>query len=352
MKKPIINLIKSLFLVQIFILILMLGVSSNFYSGNYYNGIKDFQWERLLLPFSKLQLDTSQASLLIHGTSFALAAGEPSETINKASWKQEIPLHILASHIQALALANTSIPVTADPEEDDLTVYDEEIPLETDEETITEDPSDEEYDLSAIQGKKVVFYCTHSAESYIPDAKVARQDGERGLINNVAEKLVQELDKKGIQSSFVNTIHDYPDYNKSYTNSRQTVNNILKKDKNDLLALFDVHRDSIPGLSKPETYEYKGKKASKILIVVGTNERKQHPNWKKNLQFADDIYAQAQKMYPGLIKGVRTKAGTYNQEFFPQSLLIEFGTDQNSLKESEYAAELFVNVLMQVFKEN
>lgn len=354
MKKPIFNLIKGLFLVQIFIVILMLGVSSNLYSSQNYKDIKSIKWERLLLPFSKLQLNNSQGALLIHETSFVLAAGDDNELISKAPWQQEIPLHMLASHIQALAYTNATIPVTAEPEGDDWADLEEDrqLFLDIEEEVVMENDNDEEIDLSAVSEKKVVFYCTHSAESYIPDAKTARQDGQRGLINKVGEKLAQELNQKGIRASFINTIHDYPNYNKSYTNSRQTVNTIIKEDKKNLLALFDVHRDSIPGLTKAETFEFKGKKAAKILIVVGTNERKAHPNWKKNLQFADKIYAQAQDMYPGLIKGIRTKAGTYNQEFFPESLLIEFGSDQNSLKEAEYAAELFVNVLIEVFKEN
>lgn len=57
-------------------------------------------------------------------------------------------------------------------------------------------------------------------------------------------------------------------------------------------------------------------------------------------------------MYPGLIKGVRTKAGTYNQEFHPRALLLEFGSDYNTLEEASYAARLFNQVLIEVLKED
>ena len=52
----------------------------------------------------------------------------------------------------------------------------------------------------------------------------------------------------------------------------------------------------------------------------------------------------------GLIK-VRTKAGTYNQEYHHHALLLEFGTDQNKLEEVLYAGELFSDILVEVLKE-
>jgi stage II sporulation protein P len=52
-----------------------------------------------------------------------------------------------------------------------------------------------------------------------------------------------------------------------------------------------------------------------------------------------------------LIKGVRTKSGTYNQEFFDHSLLLEVGSDYNSFAEAKYAGELFAQILLEVLEE-
>ncbi len=210
-------------------------------------------------------------------------------------------------------------------------------------------PYNEKY-AAALKECQVVFYCTHSAESYIPDSGVAKCEGQRGLVNQVADTLARELNRAGIQAVFNDTIHDFPEYNYSYTNSRETVKNTIKKYPH-LVALFDIHRDSIPGREDAETINVNGKDAALILIVVGTDERKPHPNWRKNLAFAEKIRNKGEEIYPGLIKGVRSKAGTYNQEFFDHALLLEFGTDRNSLQEVTYAAQLFTNILLDVLYE-
>ncbi|MFA7149179.1 MAG: stage II sporulation protein P, partial [Syntrophomonadaceae bacterium] len=202
----------------------------------------------------------------------------------------------------------------------------------------------------ALEDYQVVVYCTHSAETYIPDSGKARCDGERGLINNVAGVISTQLQSAGMKADFIDSIHDYPDYDKSYTNSRETVKKILDS-KEKLLALFDVHRDSIPGKESADTINVRGKKAARILIIVGTDERKEHPHWKSNLAFAESLYQQGEQMYPGLIKGVRTKSGTYNQEFFDHSLLLEVGSDYNSFAEAKYAGELFAQILLEVLEE-
>ena len=58
-----------------------------------------------------------------------------------------------------------------------------------------------------------------------------------------------------------------------------------------------------------------GKRCAPILIIVGTSERKPHPNWKENLAFAQAIYEAGEARYPGLIKGVRTKPAPIIKNF-------------------------------------
>ncbi len=211
-------------------------------------------------------------------------------------------------------------------------------------------PINKELLNGAFANRPVAFYCTHNGETYIPDSGQARFNAEKGLINLVAEELSKNMIKKGLTSCFYDRVHDFPDYDRSYTESRQTVKEILEKENNPL-AIFDIHRDSIPGMDKAQTVEIKEKASAQILIIVGTDERKPHPDWEKNYAFARQLYEVSQQMYPGLIKGVRTKAGTYNQEYHPHALLLEFGTDQNSLEEVLYAGQLFSDILVEVLKE-
>lgn len=203
------------------------------------------------------------------------------------------------------------------------------------------------YDFN--QDYTVAFYCTHNGETFIPNSQKARLDGERALVTDVTQHLAKEIKKRGLNTEYNDTMHDYPEYNKSYSNSRVTVNEIVKN--KDVIALFDVHRDSIPGNKNAYTINIKGKESARILIIVGTDERKPHPNWQENLAFAEKLRDKGEELYPGLIKGVRTKAGTYNQEFHPRALLLEIGIDQNSLAEAKYAGELMAEIIVEVIKE-
>ena len=322
---------------QLFLLAVIVGPTVDL-NDRYLQTLESIHPAALLVPFSQLHVDARQAELLLQESSLQLAG---LEGVNRQiDMVQMDPENMMGSHIQALGYSISEEP----PAE---SAAGEPAPAKVEQGASNEI---EKIDPSLFKGKGVYFYCTHSAESYIPDSGKARMDGKRGLISRVASSMAEDLQKKGIKADYINTIHDYPNYNESYTNSRETIRKITGAD--DILAVFDVHRDSIPGTDRASTIEIDGKKSAQILIVVGTNERKPHPNWKENYRFAQRLYTHGEKMYPGLIKGVRTKAGTYNQEFHSRALLLEFGSDYNTLQEASYAACLFNTVLAEVLKED
>ena len=333
--------IKGIVFVQLIVLVAMAGISVDI-NQKYTQVMKLFDPERILLPFSDMQISTKQAEMLIQENNVVLAGVNviPDKMLEDEYYISTIPANLINSHIQALAFADPSLEQPMVEEDLSLPVVDnEELDVPLSSET-----------LARFSKSKIFFYCTHSAESYIPNSGKARLDGKRGLINQVAASLENNLNERGLPAQFVDTIHDFPNYNQSYINSRVTVNKIVAANKN-ILGLFDVHRDSIPGEGKAASVKIKGRQSARILIVVGTNERKPHPNWQQNRKFAESLYQQGEKMYPGLIKGVITKAGTYNQEFHPRALLLEFGSDSNTLDQVTYAAQLFNDVLIEVLKE-
>lgn len=328
---------------QIFLLVLIAGVSAEISSPYIAIGkMPMFKLQDIWLPFKNIELDKKQASRLLRAVNVVFSGEKSSFPLGRDYFKEKMPEDLIINSIQALAYSRSEGDFREGGEEKRLQLP--EIEAELPEEK-------QDFDNTSIfEGCKVVLYCTHSAESYIPDSGKARCEGQRGLINDVARTICESISQQGLTSEFEDRIHDYPDYNKSYTNSRESVQKILLS-QNKLLALFDIHRDSIPGLEKAETVEINGKKTARILIIVGTDERKSHPDWRDNLEFAQEIYHRGEKKYPGLIKGVRTKAGTYNQEFFPRSLLLEFGGDLNTLAEARYAGILFADILIEMLKE-
>lgn len=226
--------------------------------------------------------------------------------------------------------------------------------------TLSNGPPEEEYyieDEAEITGEEptpfispadglplVGIYNTHNAEAYTPTYGKDKVEGENGGVFKVAQRLREVLQGKYrvpvVQSD---TIHDYPDFNKSYTNSAQTARNMVKTYPS-LKMVLDIHRDSLPSNS-PETIEIDGKKTAKILIIVGTNQRSDHPNWRTNLELAENVAKNLEASHPGICRGIRMKAGTYNQQYHPGSLLIEVGNANNSLEEAERAVEYLAEAL-------
>lgn len=346
-KRNFFSFLKSIFLMQVFIIALFLGLSLNLsIDKTFFSSVPSWD-ENIYIDISKLRIDKNMASSLFRGVNVLMAGESNNELFTAEYFNNKIPEELMRSNIQALALEERERSISRENRE----VFKEEFMPEIEAEDVQKIEKDNQLKIEKIlKDARVVFYCTHSAESYIPDSGKARIDGHRGLVNNVAEHIADGLKNKGIEAGFINTIHDFPEYNKSYTNSRETVKKIIDSHEK-INALFDLHRDSIPGLETAKTVEINNKDSAQILIIVGTDQRKSHPKWRENMAFAGKLYLKAEKMYPGLVKGVRTKAGTYNQEFHNHALLLEIGSDYNSLAEAKYAGELFADVLFEVLKE-
>ena len=163
--------------------------------------------------------------------------------------------------------------------------------------------------------KRICMYSTHSDESYEPN------DGDYSLEENagiydVGHALKDELEKYGITVVYSEETF-LPHDAGAYRRSRSTAEELIK-DQPD--ALFDIHRDAIP-VEHYET-EIDGEETSKVRLFVGRN----NPNADVNKAFAQKIKAVADKKYPGLIKDIFIGKGNYNQELYPQALLLEMGT--------------------------
>ena len=330
-----INFLKNIIFLQLFLIVIIAGVGIDF-AGNKLDGINRFSLD---LPAIAIGISPETAANLFALNSIALAGQNAGADHWLGEFRREMPENLMVANLQLPASRGHSIM-----QEDYKSLADIKLPFNSE-----KDKPEIKY-YHSLKDYQVVIYCTHSAETYIPDSGKTHCNGERGLVNDVAAVISEQLQSAGMQADFIDSIHDYPDYDKSYANSRETVKKILNS-KEKLLALFDVHRDSIPGKESADTINVRGKKAARILIIAGTDERKEHPHWKDNLAFAERLYKKSEEMYPGLIKGIRTKSGTYNQEFFDHSLLLEVGSDYNSFAEAKYAGELFTQILLEVLEE-
>lgn len=224
-------------------------------------------------------------------------------------------------------------PVTAEPEV-----------VTGEEEAVTPPPAVDPSEKPAEGKPLVALYCTHNAESYVSSQGAAKIEGKNGGVYQVAESLKKALeDKYKITAVLDPTLHDYPDWRKSYTNSLVTLEKI-KAAYPSVQMFIDVHRDATT-TRESTTVEIKGEKAAKLMFIVGSDTRLPHPNWQENRQYANRLAHAAEILYPGLVKGVRVQDGRYNQHVSPHCLLLEVGGTENSLEEAKRSASLLADAI-------
>ncbi len=181
----------------------------------------------------------------------------------------------------------------------------------------------------------VGIYHSHGAESYVPSDGTESID-EGGGILDVGETFSESLKQQGVETVHETETH-VPHDAGAYMRSRRTAEKLLAEDDADLI--IDVHRDAVP----PETYEetVNGEKVTQLLLVVGA----QNQNAANNQQLAEDLKAVADENYPGLVKGILSAPGSYNQDLAANSILVEVGAHENQKEDAERAVSMFADVV-------
>ena len=139
-------------------------------------------------------------------------------------------------------------------------------------------------------------------------------------------------------------------YNNSYKASRVLMEK-AKTDNPSLLYFIDVHRDSLT--KEKTTIKINDKSYARTIFLIGL----ENPNYEKNLAFTNLINDQMNKKYPGLSKGIYQKGGVgvngvYNQDFSPQTILIEIGGVDNTTSEVLNSTLAFADCFLEVIGKN
>lgn len=190
--------------------------------------------------------------------------------------------------------------------------------------------------VQAVNGTsaRIAIYHTHTDESYIPTDGEASTPG-KGSIMTVGDAFASRLNNLGFQTEHDKTLHEPHDAN-AYQRSRRTFMKLLN---NQPQALFDVHRDSAPLSIYKATIN--GQDVAKILLVVG----RQNQNRAVTMDYARGIKGSVDAKYKGLIRGIFIARGNYNQDLNPRSMLIEIGTQYNTLDAAQRSITLFADTV-------
>lgn len=206
----------------------------------------------------------------------------------------------------------------------------------------------------------VLIYHTHTTESFERTERsffdaafnYRTTEPDKNMVM-VGDAIAKSLANAGIGVIHAGEIHDFPVWNNSYSRSAKTVKEILAKYPSICIAL-DVHRDAITANSTiyAPTAVINGKKSAQIMIISGCDDGTMGmPNYRENFHFASFLQQQAEEMYSGFTRPVLFDYRKYNQDLTTGSLLVEFGSQGNTMEEARYAGELFGNALAESIKQ-
>lgn len=229
-----------------------------------------------------------------------------------------------------------------------------------------------------LKNPYLLIYHTHTMEAfaatdnnkYTARYGYDRTDNLNYTVAKVGDFLTDYLIKDGISVLHDKTINDY-NYDSSYTRSLETVSKILKEYPS-IKAAIDLHRDgygavmkpgieSIPALSQLPNQDFRkkyvttinGENVARISFIIGSRRTKEmNEDWQKNYEFAKQISTELDKMYPGLSLGVQVKPySEYNQHLLEKSILIELGSNYNTLEEAIASTKYLAKAISEVLKK-
>lgn len=203
-----------------------------------------------------------------------------------------------------------------------------------------------DWDLTG--GVKVLIVHTHATESYTQSpGEVYEETADYRTLDEdynmlaIGDALAARLEGAGIGVIHDRQFHDYPSYNGSYANARESIASILEENPG-ICMILDLHRDAAStGSSQMDTSaQVYGKESAQLMMVVGTDAGGlYHPHWQDNLALALKLQTQLQATHPGLCRPIDLCSERFNEDLSPGGLLVEVGAAGNTQAEALLAVE-------------
>ena len=195
----------------------------------------------------------------------------------------------------------------------------------------------------------VLIVHTHASESYTNTEGYSESSEYRTLdeaynMVSIGAYLAQLLEAEGIHVVHDRTLHDYPSYNGSYEQSRNSVKSYLEMYPSITLVL-DLHRDAmVDGMGNQIGYtvDTGQQPAAKLMLVVGA----WNDNWQENMALAGKLHSQLEKLCPEICRPICLRSSRFNQDLSAGSLLIEVGAAGNTRQEALRSAEILAEAIL------
>ena len=214
-------------------------------------------------------------------------------------------------------------------------------------------------DLSIVKNQavpQILIYHTHSQEEFADSV-----EGDAGTtIVGMGDVLADALEAKGYQVIHDTGVYDLVDgvldRSAAYDYARTAVEELLAQYPT-IQVVIDLHRDGVEG--QKFVTEIDGKPCSKVMFFNGISRNQQgeisylpNPYIKQNLAFSFQMEFAARQQYPGFTRNIYLKAERFNLHLRPRSVLIEAGTQLNTVEEERNAMEILANLLDEVLQQH
>lgn len=199
---------------------------------------------------------------------------------------------------------------------------------------------------------QILIIHTHSSEAYTPAgldryeaSDTNRTEDKEYNIVRVGDELTALFQQAGLNVIHDREIYDYPSYTGSYERSGAAVQGYLEQYPS-IAIVIDMHRDALGanGVVYKTMAEESGVCASQVMLLVGTDDSGlYHPNWRSNLSLALYLQNAVSAVHPTLMRPVSLVQQRYNQHLTGGSLILEVGSNGNTLQEALAAIRLFAD---------
>lgn len=206
------------------------------------------------------------------------------------------------------------------------------------------------------ESPQVLIIHTHGSEAYMPDGTYEEsdtyrtQDKEHSVIK-VGDELESVLEAMGISVIHDREIYDYPSYIGSYGRSLTAAEAYMEQYPS-IQVIIDLHRDALmedDGTVYKTVAEVNGGQCAQVMMVVGTdNSGLSHNNWRQNFTLALKLQSTMNEKYPSLARPISLREERFNHHLTTGAILLEVGTNGNTLEEAITAAGYFADCLADV----
>lgn len=210
--------------------------------------------------------------------------------------------------------------------------------------------------LPVTNGKRILIYHTHTHEAYkmepgdeyVPLEDWRTDDNEHNIVR-VGSELAEQLRARGFYVVHDTTDNEQAELSTAYQRSYMTLSGYNAEHFD---MYIDLHRDAYTEGSAL-TCTYAGSEAARLMLLIGKGESfSEKPYFAENYAFAGKLTEAVNSICPGLCRDVLVKTGRYNQHIAPDSVLIEAGSNMNTLAQALNAMPILAEAISEVLRDD